>query len=277
MTYEGKTISFQTFIVDSVWMDLFGIKIKKDNHVASDVKLLLDTRAINEMGLTENSLDYTYYDQKEQIAGIVEDFHIRTILDDQHPLRILIAKPFEHYTPWSVLIKVRGDKNEALARVREVFEKVFSKDYSDAAFDTPYLSWQLEERFADQKRLATIISIFAVIAVMISMLGLIAMSTYYVRQRSRDIAVRKVMGGTSMEVLTQLVRTFMLYVGIAAVISIPVIYYVMNDWLSQYSYRISIHWWIYAVSILMALIICFISVVVQCRAAANANPVDSLK
>lgn len=275
--YEGKTISFQKFVVDSVYMDMFGLKIRKDNHVASDIKVYLDSRAINELGLTENSLDFMNGNQKEQIAGIIEDFHIRTILDDQHPLQVYIAKPFEHFTPWSVLIKVRGDENEALARVREVFERVFSKDYSDAAFDTPYLSWQLEERFADQKRLATIISIFAVIAVMISMLGLIAMSTYYVRQRSRDIAVRKVMGGTSMEVLSQLVRTFMLYVGIAAVISIPVIYYVMNDWLSQYSYRISIHWWIYAASILMALIICFISVVAQCRAAANANPIDSLK
>ncbi|MCM1491413.1 MAG: ABC transporter permease [Muribaculum sp.] len=277
MEYQGKTISFQTFIVDSVYMDILGLKLKKDNHVASDVKMYFDTRAFNELGLDEDAYDFQYYEYKEQIAGILEDFHIRTILDDQHPLRMTIAKPFEHFRPWSVIIKVRGDEKEALTQVRDVFERVFSKDYADVAFEMPYISQKIEARFDGQKRLSVIISIFAVIAVMISMLGLVAMSTYYVRQRSQDIAVRKVMGGTSMEVLTQLVRTFMLYVVIAAVISIPVIYYVMNDWLSEFSYRISIYWWIYALSILMALIICFISVVIQCRAAANANPINSLK
>ena len=109
------------------------------------------------------------------------------------------------------------------------------------------------------------------------MLGLMAMSTYYVRQRTQDIAVHKVMGGTSMEVLTKLVRTFMAYVLVAAVISIPVIYYVMNDWLSQFSYRISVYWWIYVVSALLAVTICFLSVVTQCSRAANTNPINSLK
>ncbi|MDE6770141.1 MAG: hypothetical protein K2J78_10495, partial [Muribaculaceae bacterium] len=64
---------------------------------------------------------------------------------------------------------------------------------------------------------------------------------------------------------------------IAAVVSIPVIYYVMNDWLSQFSYRISVYWWIYLLSALLAIIICFISVVVQCSKAANTNPINSLK
>ncbi len=103
------------------------------------------------------------------------------------------------------------------------------------------------------------------------------MWTYYVRQRAADIAVHKVMGGTSMEVMTKLVKTFMIYVVIAAVLSIPIIYYVMNDWLSQFSYRISVYWWIYAASALLAIIICFISVVSQCRKAANTNPINSLK
>lgn len=112
---------------------------------------------------------------------------------------------------------------------------------------------------------------------MISMLGLMAMSTYYVRQKSLDIAVHKVMGGTSMEVLSKLVRTFMVYVLIAVAISIPIIYYLMNDWLSQFSYRIDVDWWIYATAALIAMVICFVSVVSQCSKAANTNPIKSLK
>ncbi len=274
--YEGKTISLQMFIVDSVFMDVFGLKLKKDNHVASNIKTYFDMRAINELGLTENSLEFQYKEEKNTIAGIVEEFHLRDILSDQHPL-LIVESNLEDFMPWNVLIKVRGDKKDALDQVKGVFEKYFSTQYSDRAFDKPYISQQLESHFEDQKRLSVIISIFAIIAVMISMLGLIAMSTYYVRQRSLDIAVRKVMGGTSMEVLSHLVRTFMLYVVIAAVVSIPVIYYVMNDWLSDFTYRISIYWWIYAASALLAIIICFVSVAAQCSKAANTNPINSLK
>lgn len=278
MNYEGKTISFQTFMGDSVYMDILGIKLKKDNKLASDVKEYLNMQAINELGLDENATDYQYYDNKPAIAGIMEDFHIGDILSDQHPVRLVVAaRPFEKFYPWSVLIKVKGDEKMALDEVRGVYERLFSKEYVDSAFEEPYISQQIESHFESQRRLSTIISIFAAIAVMISMLGLTAMSTYYVRQREHDIAVHKVMGGTSKEVLVKLVRTFMTYVLIAAVISIPIIYYVMNDWLSQFSYRISVYWWIYAVSALFAIVICFLSVVIQCHRAANTNPINSLK
>lgn len=190
---------------------------------------------------------------------------------------IVVLKPFENFTPWRILVKVRGDEAEALAQVKGVFGQLFESSYVDTFFDRPYIRQQIEGMFDSERQLSVIITIFAAIAVMISMLGLTAMSTYYVRQRAQDIAVRKVMGGTSFEVLVRLVRTFMLYVLIAAVISVPVIYYVMNDWLSQFSYRISVYWWIYVASALLAIVICFVSVVAQCSRAANANPVKALK
>ena len=277
MNYEGKTISFQSFICDSVYMDLLGIKLKKDNNLAVRYKQYLNMQAINELGLDENAIEYPYYKKNEPISGIVEDFKIGTILSDQHPVRLVVEKPVEEFFPWSVLIKVNGDEAYALEQVKGVYEQVFGSEYVDSAFETPYISQQIEKQFEAQKQISIIISIFAAIAVMISMLGLTAMSTYYVRQRAHDIAVHKVMGGTSMEVLVKLVRTFMLYVAIAAVISIPIIYYVMNDWLSQFSYRISVYWWIYAASALLAIVICFVSVVVQCSRAANTNPINSLK
>lgn len=278
MTYNGRTISFQTFAVDSAFIDLLGIKMKKDNHLStSGRKNYISVSGLEELGIEEDSPDFPYFDQKLPTAGVFEDFKIGTILAEKHPLLIFQLKPFENFTPWDILIKVRGNEDEALAQVRGVFEELLESDYVDAVFDSPYIRQQVENGFDSEYRLSIIISIFAAIAVMISMLGLTAMSTYYVRQRAQDIAVRKVMGGTSFEVLVRLVRTFMLYVLIAAVISVPVIYYVMNDWLSQFSYRISVYWWIYAASALLAIVICFVSVVAQCSRAANANPVKALK
>ncbi len=276
-SHEGKTISFQIFKCDSVFMDLFGIKLKKDNHLASPYKNYINQQALNELELSEDAEEFYYGEEMIPIAGILEDVKIGNVLTDQHPLRIAISKPFENFTPWNVLIKIKGDEQQALAQVKEVYEKIYSKEASDAAFGMPFLRQQIEDDFEKQKTLSVILTIFALIAIMISMLGLMAMSTYYVRQRAADIAVHKVMGGTSIEVLTKLVKTFMIYVVIAAALSIPIIYYVMNDWLSQFSYRISVYWWIYAASALLAIVICFISVVSQCSKAANTNPINSLK
>ncbi len=276
-SYEGKTLSFQIFICDSVFMDILGIKLKNDNHLASTQKNYINRQALNELGLNEDAEDFYYGEEMIPIAGILEDMKIGNVLTDQHPLRIAIYKPFENFIPWNVLIKINGDEQQALAKVKEVYEKIYSKEASDATFEMPFMRQQIEDDFESQKKLSIILTIFALIAIMISMLGLMAMSTYYVRQRAADIAVHKVMGGSSMEILIKLVRTFMLYVLIAAVISVPIIYYVMNDWLSQFNYRISVYWWIYAASALLAIIICFISVVSQCHKAANTNPINSLK
>ncbi|MDE6560568.1 MAG: ABC transporter permease [Muribaculaceae bacterium] len=280
LTYEGKTISFQEFVVDTVFMDLFGLKLRKDNNEASVYfRHYLNRQALNELGIDENATDYTAFGSMIPIAGIVEDFKIGNVLTDQHPVRIITAKPFGDnvFIPWDINIKTTGDKQQALEQVKGVFEKVYSKELSDMVFETPFLSQQIEKDFDYQERLSTVLAIFALIAIMVSMLGLMAMSTYYVRQRSADIAVHKVMGGTSTEVMAKLVRPFMLYVLIAAVLSIPIIYYFMNDWLSQFSYRISIYWWIYAVAAILAIMICFASVVIQCYRAANTNPINSLK
>lgn len=276
-TYEGRTLSFQVFECDSAFMDILGLKVIRDNHLALSTVDYINTQALNELGLEEDAPEYYYSGGILPIAGIVEDFQIGNILTAQHPIRIAVGKPFEDFWPWHVLIKIKGDEQQALEQVKEVFENIYSKEYTDAVFDTPYLSQKIAKDFEYPERLSTILTIFALIAIMISILGLTAMSTYYVRQRSLDIAVHKVMGGTSMEVMTKLVRTFMLYVVIAAVLSIPIIYYIMNDWLSQFKYRISIYWWIYASAALLAIVICFVSVVSQCRKAANTNPINSLK
>lgn len=118
--------------------------------------------------------------------------------------------------------------------------------------------------------------VFAAIALVISILGLVAMSTYFVQMRSLEIAVRKVLGASSENVMRKVVVPFMLYILIAFVIAVPIIYYLMNEWLSSYNYRITLWWWIYAVAGAICMAVSFMAIYFQCRNAANANPVNSL-
>ena len=275
--WEGKTYSFREFIGDSAYMDVLGLKIMTDHKLASDWKIYINQRAVNELGIEETATKFPFGDSSPSIAGVLKDYKLGNILSEQHPIYVSIYRPFEHFVPWSILIKVKGDEQEALRQIKDLYESLYGKEYSDFVFEAPFMRQEIEKDFEDQTRLSSILTIFAIIAIIISILGLTAMSTFYVRQRALDIAVHKVMGGSSTEVLIKLVRTFMLYVLIGAAISIPIIYFVMNDWLSQFSYRIEVYWWIYAATAILAIIICFMSVIVQCRKAANTNPINSLK
>ena len=119
--------------------------------------------------------------------------------------------------------------------------------------------------------------IFACIAILISLLGLLAMSTYFILQRSQEVAIRKVFGSDNQGILVRLVGTFLTYVGIAFVIATPLSWYFMKQWLADYSYRIALSPLIFIVAGLFCLLISFLAVFFQSWKAANANPVESVK
>ncbi|MEG2493900.1 MAG: FtsX-like permease family protein, partial [Rikenellaceae bacterium] len=111
----------------------------------------------------------------------------------------------------------------------------------------------------------------------ISALGLLAMATYFIQQRSMEIAVRKVFGSTSGEVLKKLMNKFLRLVLIAFIIAVPITWYAMSRWLEEYTYRISLSPLIFVVAGLLALLIAFVTIYWQSKRAADANPVKSIK
>ena len=150
------------------------------------------------------------------------------------------------------------------------------EDVTKVEFEAKYLDNEIQESFDSQIRLVKIVVIFALIAILISLLGLLAMSTYFIQQRAQEVAVRKVFGSDNKSILFRLVGTFLIYVVIAFVIATPLVWYAMKEWLSGYSYRISLNPLYFIAAGLFCLLISFAAVVVQSFQAANANPVDSV-
>ena len=208
------------------------------------------------------------------VAGVFEDIRCGTVLQDQYPTEITIGDSTQY---WEVVVRFKGDPEEAKQQVREVYRKVKGEEYMETYPNVMRPCEYIALHFVEETQLMRLVLIFTAVALLISLLGLVAMSTYYIQQRRREIAVRKVFGSKSRQVLIRLVRLFMLYVGIAAIIAIPIIYYIGNDWLSQFSYRISLSWWIYVLAILITALASFLAVILQSWHAANANPVESIK
>lgn len=115
------------------------------------------------------------------------------------------------------------------------------------------------------------------ITMLVSAMGLFAMSSYYMQQETRSVAVKKVFGAEYNGVLKELVLSFMKMVAVAFVIGVPIAWLLMNRWLSDYGHRIDLHWWIFAIAGLTVAVIAAISVLYQSIKTARTNPAEALK
>ncbi|MDH6304551.1 putative ABC transport system permease protein [Parabacteroides sp. PF5-5] len=271
LVYEERNISFQVLRADTTFFNMLGLEIIHKNNVDGN-QMYFSEQAMRELNLPIDATEVKLWENETTfIAGVVRDFQLLNISYGIKPILVVIEKE-EDIHPWNVLIETQGDPFIARDQVKEVYERI-----SQLEFTGQYTEQQVEESYTDQQRMAKLVIIFAIIAIVISLLGLLAMSTYFIQQRSREVAVRKVFGSSNSQVLIRLISTFMSYVGIAFIIATPVAWYVMNKWIADYPYRISLYPWIFITAGLFCLIVAFITVFYQSYQAANSNPVNNVK
>ncbi len=162
---------------------------------------------------------------------------------------------------------------EAVAKIEAVFNKIDPA----SALSFNFVDEQFARKFGDEERIGKLASVFAILAVLISCLGLFGLASFVAEQRTKEIGIRKVLGATVYNLWTLLSTNFLLLVGIACVVAAPLAWYGMSQWLSKYDYRTEINWWIFAAAILGALLITFLTVSFQAIKAALSNPVKSLR
>jgi putative ABC transport system permease protein len=138
-------------------------------------------------------------------------------------------------------------------------------------FDQTIASW-----YDKEKRMSIIIKYFAILSIIISVMGIYAMSVFYNQQKIKEIGVRKVNGATVFEIIKMLNKDFVKWVLIAFVIAVPIAYYAMNKWLETFAYRIDLSWWIFVLAGILALIIALATVSWNTFISARRNPVKSL-
>ena len=205
------------------------------------------------------------------IAGKIQDFQLNNITMANPPIFVQLDKT-ENIPTENLLVEIQGNTFEAYNKVKQVYENI-----TQLEFPGKFIDRQIEESFATQQRILKIISLFAFVAIVISLLGLLAISTYFIQQKAREIAIRKIFGSNGTLILYKLICTFIRYVVIAFIITTPVMVYTMRQWLSNYSYRISLSPFIFISAGLFCLIISFLTVFWQSYRAANQNPIENVK
>jgi putative ABC transport system permease protein len=273
MKQDGKQISFQTFVCDEVFFDMIGWQKLRDNQISGEA-YYLNERALKELEIREDAPTFLFYGNPKPVAGVIRDFQLYNVISPPSPVMVQVKKPEEldAWQFWNLVVEVEGHPATAFRAVKEIYERIMRNEFGGR-----FIAQQVAASFDMERRTSRLLTLFTAIAILISLLGLLAMSTYFIRLRAKEISIRKVFGSTNSEVLRRLVSTFLNYVLTAFIVAVPATWYLMHRWLSGYPYRIRLSPWIFVAAGLFCLLVSFATVFFQSYAAANANPTKNLK
>jgi putative ABC transport system permease protein len=156
-------------------------------------------------------------------------------------------------------------------------EAIFNKYNPDYPFEYKFVDEAYAKKFDNERRQGILAALFAGLTIFISCLGLFGLATYMAENRIKEIGVRKVLGASVTSITTLLSKDFVKLVIISFLIAAPLSYWSMYKWLQNYEYRVSIHWWVFALACLLSVTIATLTVSYQTIKAALLNPVESLR
>jgi putative ABC transport system permease protein len=164
-----------------------------------------------------------------------------------------------------------------MAQTLQDVEKGFKEVLPDYGFSFQFYDDYLDSMYQQEEKRADSIRVIAIIAILISCVGLIGLVEFSTKRRIKEIGIRKVNGAKIMEVLVMLNKDFVKWVAIAFVIATPIAYYAMNKWLENFAYKTNLSWWVFALAGVLALGIALLTVSWQSWKAATRNPVEALR
>lgn len=265
----------QFWDVDADYIKTFGMKIVAGRDFNPALKTDSQAVIINQTLAKRLNLKnpigkrITNYGPGKLIIGVVQDFNFESLRDRLDPLVMHLGNSTSIV---SVKIKTGYVKN-TLAQI--------TATWKNFAPNQPIRYTFMDERFAsmyaDVQRMGRIFTTFAVLAIIIACLGLFALAAFMAEQRSKEIGIRKVLGASISNITTLLSMNFIKLVFIAIVIASPISWWAMTKWLQDFTYRITISWWMFALAGMVAIVIALLTVSYQSIKAALMNPVNSLK
>ena len=259
---------------DKEFIDIMGINLVKDNHLSGDVKYINEELA-GKLSLGDGESEVTWGDGKVlQVAGIFSNFHMTNILDPYQPFLISVKDTDEIEDP-NFMVKTDGSP-DARKKLCDLIKEVDGTT-EDLDWKVQSIESTVKASLTEEKNTMRIVSIFTGVAVLISILGFIGMSLFFIRQRKKEIGMRRIMGSTTNEVLSLLLTKFCAPLLVSFIFAVPLSWFIMDKWLESFSYRIGLSPWIFIASGAVSLLIAVVSIFFQTLHAAHSNPADAIR
>ena len=204
------------------------------------------------------------------IAGVVKDFNTNSLREDVKPLMLFQRKDRYNVTG----IKLRSTN---IPKTKTAIEAAWNQYFPEYAYTSSYMDEDIARFYQQEDKLALLYKIFAGIAIFISCLGLYGLVSFMALQKTKEIGIRKVLGGTVGHILWIFGREFFVLLVVAFLISAPIAWWIMNSWLQDFEFRVPISPWIFILSILISIIVAALTVGYRSIRAAIVNPIKSLR
>jgi len=240
--------------------------------VADRNNVVLNETAVNDLKIKAPVIGqrFTFKGRTGEIIGIVKDFHYKSVHDKTGPL-IAFNDPL-----WYRFFMVRTSEGNASMAIQDV-QTAWKKFLPGSPLEYNFLDDTFNDLYKEDQKVSFLIFVFALIAILISALGLFGLAAFTAEQRTKEIGIRKVLGASISTIISLLSKDFLKLVGISILIASPIAYWGMNNWIQNFAYRIDISWWMFVAAGGVAIVIALVTVSFQAVKAAVANPVKSLR
>lgn len=279
--WEGKDprtqIVFPSLDVSENFINVLQMQLLAGRSFSTDFRadsnnFILNEKAVATMGMTVNNAvgkPLTFGETKGNIIGVVKDFNFKPIQHGIEPLVLRLNK-------WggNVMVRTKPGSTEATIKALGAISTQLNPAYP---FSYNFLDQDLANLYKGEQQIGKIFNLFAMLAILISCLGLYGLSAFMAQQRTKEIGVRKVLGASVFNIVYLLSTGFTRLIFIAMLIAIPLSWFAINSWLQSFAYHINISWIIFVCASLAALLIAWITVSYESVKAAVANPTKSLR
>lgn len=284
---DGTHHQTQVIACTPEYFEMLGLKVVKDFGTPRENSVWMSQSLANEIELSDTTM--TYYAGRfqvngintEYVGGVFEDIPTSdaTASDPTTNSAIIMAPAQSILYGNGLMIEVEGDKRTADKAIMEAYA-AYSEEKNGTYVEpgqNGYIMDVLNRQLLPVKMALRLVELFMVLSVLIALLGLLAMSAYYSGENTKSIAVRKVFGSDVLRETRRTVKDYMVLVGIACIIGIPVSVWMAGKYLSRYTYRIENYWWIFVLAVVLTFAMAFGSVLWQTLKAAKTNPATELK
>lgn len=275
----GLDIPFSRVMTGYNYATTLGIKVVDGRDFSEEYKsdssaMLLNKAAVEVMGV-ENPVGMQVqlipYQKKWTVVGVIDD--------------VVMASPFSEVQPgffmlipsWIESVTIRLEKTTDLNETMSTMAAVFKKLNPSYPFEYKFVDDAFAKKFREINMIGALVSLFAILAIFITCLGIFGLAAFTAEQRTKEIGIRKTMGASTVNIINLLSKDFTRLAITGFVLAAPVSWSVLNDYLEQYAYRIDFSWWIIPASGLAALLLTLIIVSSQARRVATGNLVESLR
>jgi putative ABC transport system permease protein len=275
---EKKQLDFDTFSADAGFFKMMGLQLVAGRFYTDDLstdkgKVVVNEKFVQKYNLI-NSVGSKFSMGKRdfEIVGVVKDFHFKPVNQQIVPLVVRNESKASY-----CLAKIQSVSFKSLINTIQAIKATASELSPSFPVEVTFFDQAIENMYRSELQFRRTFSLFAICAIVICCLGILAMSLSACQRRIKEIGIRKVNGAKISEILAMLNKDFVKWVAIAFVIACPIAWYAMDKWLDNFAYRTELSWWIFTLAGFIALGIALLTVSWQSWRTATRNPVEALR